>query len=136
MAERTKELFDALGRGEENMVRAILDSDPSLLKIRDSNGLEPVHYAAVLQSSEILKYLISLGAEVNARNFFGLMPLHYAGSKDIQDFLIANGALINADNNLYGKTPLHSAAMNGGQRGEKGDGGRASLQRRGYRGRG
>ncbi|MGV8118460.1 MAG: ankyrin repeat domain-containing protein [Candidatus Xenobiia bacterium LiM19] len=113
MADGTSELIDAVRRGDEKKARAMLEANPSLLKARDGNGFEPVHHAAVLQSSEIITYLVSRGADVSAQCFHGLMPLHCAKSKEVMDFLIANGALVEVENNYFGKTPLHYAALKG-----------------------
>lgn len=60
-----------------------------------------------------MERLISAGANVNARNAYGLTPLHSAalyGKVEAARLLIRNGADVNAiDSN--GKTPLHFAAF-------------------------
>ena len=58
-----------------------------------------LHAAAYDGQLVIVKKLISLGADVNAREISGLTPLHFAANQsciDIIEELVANGADINA----------------------------------------
>lgn len=60
---------------------------------------------------EVVKYLLSKGAKVNAKNANEVTPLHWAvaeGNTDVIDTLIAAGAEVNA-RNANGKTPLRSS---------------------------
>ena len=54
----------------------------------DENGLVPLHYAAVCQHVEMVKWLLAHGADVNRQNDLTYWtPLHYAlGSDDFTDF--------------------------------------------------
>lgn len=62
-----------------------------------------------------MEYLIERGADVNAQDKGGLIPLHNAssyGHVDIAAFLIKSGALVNATDR-WAFTPLHEAAQKG-----------------------
>lgn len=73
-------------------------------------------YEAVTDGNvELVKSLISSGADVNTPNIWGWTPLYIAsgtGKKDIVNLLIAKGADVNAPNK-QGETPLHFAVKNG-----------------------
>ncbi|GAH12048.1 unnamed protein product, partial [marine sediment metagenome] len=61
------------------------------------------------------EFLVSEGADVNAKSYFNSTPLHFAayeGHKDVAKLLIAKGADVNAKNR-NGWTPLHRAAWQG-----------------------
>ncbi|MBN3272393.1 PSD10 ATPase, partial [Polyodon spathula] len=67
---------------------------------------------------EIVKALISRGAQLNVANENGCRPLHYAASKDryeIAQMLLEKGADPNATNKLE-CTPLHRASAKGNRR--------------------
>lgn len=77
----------------------------------DRNGDTPLHLAALWNTSEVIDYLLSLGAAVNSRNELGITPLHYAVKSNnvkIVRLLADHGAVIDARDN-YGNTPLHTA---------------------------
>jgi ankyrin repeat protein len=64
-------------------------------------------------SLEVIQYLISVGADVNARNKFGKTPLHYTAKKDWSEvrqwsevqYLISAGADVHAKDD-DGNIPL------------------------------
>jgi ankyrin repeat protein len=60
--------------------------------------------------------LLSHGADVNAKDKFGLTPLHWATLHDNEvsaDVLLAHGADVNAKDDEVGNTPLIIAAGQG-----------------------
>lgn len=62
-------------------------------------------------SLDTIKYLVSKGADINAKDSDGKAPLHWAIKEenlDIIECLISNGADVNAKDK-YDKTPLHWA---------------------------
>lgn len=71
-----------------------------------------LHAAANNPNTEIMKHLISLGADVNARDAQGRRPLHLAAAGDcgveILALLINHGAKVNAKTK-DGETPLDLA---------------------------
>ena len=66
---------------------------------------------------EIVKVLIRLGANVNAKDECDWTPLHYAASNgkiDILKYLIDHGAQVDMILGKYGNTPLHAASKGKG----------------------
>lgn len=63
---------------------------------------------------DVIKFLVSQGADVHAKNAKGETPLHYwavryGGNVEVGEFFISKGADVNAKDN-DGVTPLHGAA--------------------------
>ena len=70
-----------------------------------------LHFAAIRNDMEAARWLIANGAEVNAKNKAGSMPLHNAAwnnAAPVAELLIANGAAVNAKTK-NGQTPLDLA---------------------------
>ena len=65
---------------------------------------------------EVVQYLVSKGAEVNAKNCVGNTPLYFASrvnSVEVVQILVSHGANVNAKCEGWeykGRTPLHGAA--------------------------
>ena len=78
----------------------------------ENEQLPPLHIAAQSGILVEVKQLIIGGHDVNQRDEkYGFTPLHQAvffGHKEIVEFLIAEGADVNAKNNA-GSTPLYLA---------------------------
>ena len=71
-----------------------------------------LHIAAYNPEVEVLKYLISQGADVNAKDNDGETPLHHTvfnSNIEVLKYLVSQGVDVNAKNN-NGRTPLHLAA--------------------------
>ena len=91
----------------------LLKSESSLVMIPDRQGKYPVHHAASLQNTTILKRLIKQidSEELNAIDAMGKPPLFYAiddGSENGVRLLLESGAsLVYQD--TYGKHALHYA---------------------------
>ena len=77
-----------------------------------NSPFQPLHFAVQRNDLDKINLLISKGADINAKNKYGMTALHYAvlwNRKEIFDILSSKGADINAkDKN--GMTPLHHAA--------------------------
>ena len=68
-----------------------------------------IHEAAEKGDIKAVKQHLTAGTDVNAKNKYGVTPLHWAtdkGHKEIAELLIAKGADVNAMKNKYSKTPL------------------------------
>jgi len=64
---------------------------------------------------EVAEFLLEQGADVNAQDKGGLIPLHNAssyGHLDLAALLIKHNTTVNATDN-WGFTPLHEAAQKG-----------------------
>ncbi|KAF3698713.1 Ankyrin repeat domain-containing protein 12 Ankyrin repeat-containing cofactor 2 GAC-1 protein [Channa argus] len=82
---------------------------------RNERGETPLHMAAIRGDAKQVKELISLGADVNVKDFAGWTPLHEAcnlGFYDVAKVLIAAGAEVNTQG-LDDDTPLHDASSSG-----------------------
>jgi len=71
----------------------------------------PLQYAVYNCNIDVVDYLLSKGADVNARENSGAGVLHYPNQEtdfEVERLLISYGADLNAKNN-FGATPLHRA---------------------------
>ena len=82
-------------------------------------GETPLFAALDAGKSDVAKFLIAQGADVNAPGFGGLTPLFPAcvdGEKEVIELLISKGADVNAKAKgvaIRGLTPLHAACRSG-----------------------
>jgi len=79
----------------------------------DWDGSTPLHAAADEGHTDVVRLLISKGAEINAQNDEGATALHKAlfwGHKSVVELLVASGADVNAKDQ-DGITPLHEAVL-------------------------
>ena len=103
------EIHDACKAGDLSKVKALLEQDPSLLQSKTEEGKSPLHMATGWGKCDIVEYLISVGADINARNNNGGTPIHVAASQNQPDcarILISHGANVNDIRTLGKMTPL------------------------------
>jgi hypothetical protein len=96
-------------------VESTLQTEPDLVKCRGLRGFTPLHTAADKNQTEVIRFLIEHGAEINARTDAGDTPLHWAAVDNrlnAAKLLLAEGADINPKDK-DGNTPLHWAAARG-----------------------
>ncbi len=103
------DIFTAVSFGHLDRVKYLLQKHPSLVKERDIEGNTPLHRTS---DNNIASFLLSHGADVNARNNQGVTPLHYAAGSayEVALVLIRSKADINAKDNR-GFTALLIAAI-------------------------
>lgn len=113
-------IFEALKTGTVEDVKFFIEKKGVNVKMKDDNpswGWTPLHYAAAKDNSnvEVLKYLVSQGADVNAKSNSGKTPLHIAAqfntNVEVFKYLISQGSNVNARSN-DGFTPLFIAVSN------------------------
>jgi len=96
-------------------VQRLSRENEALVNRQDDNGFKPLHLATGEAQVDIVKFLISAGADVNAKGPYGWTSLHMAAgmnSSEMVEMLIAAVADPNLKMEL-GNTPLHSAAYIG-----------------------
>ncbi len=88
------ELQDAAGRGDLEKVRSLVRANPAALNTR-TGGTTALHEAVRAGHLEMVKLLVSSGANVNATDFSGLTPVRLVpGTRpEIATYLRANGGL-------------------------------------------
>jgi ankyrin repeat protein len=113
--DTAKKFLDAVEAGDIAEVKSYLDNDPCLVSIGDirykGGGLTPVlHLAIYKRHPDIVKLLLSRGADANIKNGSGeLGPLHVAarqGRSEIIPILIEFGADPNGKKGNFMFSPL------------------------------
>ena len=116
-----KDIWEAAGKGIVQDVAYFIENGTDV-NAKDG-GKTPLLCALKDNSNlEVLKYLISKGANGSGEDESGKTPLHYAvcmNSKvevnfnlEVIKYLISKGADVNAKDDIYGQTPLHYVAEN------------------------
>lgn len=116
--ENTTDILDALNKKSLPAVRYYFQQNPDI--IHESypleNGLTPLHHASKSGCLDIVKFLLSKGANVKTeRGHFKWTPLHYASSNDhlpVVKVLLEKAADIN-QGDMNGFRPLHLAVDGG-----------------------
>jgi len=80
--------------------------------------ITPLHIAVIVfGNAEISKFLVSKGADVNAKDGYDFTPLHFATIREsdieLVKFLVSKGADVNAKDSDVGFTPLYGAILKG-----------------------
>ena len=87
-------IHDAAANGNLDLVKEILEGDPSLVNQDDQYEWRPIFHAGLRRHYDVVKYLIDSGADLAAHDGY---VIHYAGqvpnNKDIVSLLITYGGL-------------------------------------------
>lgn len=95
-------LHDASERGNIDIVRLILDTEPDV-NAENWQKITPLHLAASYGRIEVVQLLLERGANIDAQDSNGMTPLHRAAFQnhsEIVQFLISSGCdhqLLNND---------------------------------------
>ena len=104
------QMLVASGNGDIEKVRALINEHPELPNAASpASKTTPLHQAAVNHRTEMVAFLLTSHADVNAKDDSGITPLHFAATTytpGLVKLLIANNADVNAKAK-NGITPLH-----------------------------
>ena len=104
--------------GKHFRLARLLHRNGSSIDPRGHGLWSPLHSAVNFGDLEMVRVLVELKADINARSISGRAPLHIASvgesnaTSEVALFLLEHGADVNARRN-DGSTPLHCAAKNG-----------------------
>lgn len=101
----------AIKAGDIAFVKDVLERDPASANRENSHGITPLMCALFAEQEDIVKLLVSKGANVNA-DFGPLGDAAYEGRISTVEYLISQGAEINGKD-FNGHTPIFGAAEGG-----------------------
>jgi len=84
-------LVSSAKNGDLVELKILLDQGANV-NAKDSFGMTPLHWAALIGKVKVAWTLIDRGEEVNTRNKIGRTPLEYAQNKAIKNLLRKHGA--------------------------------------------
>ena len=111
-------LHAAAYSGNLEVVRTIIEYEPTDINARDGTGWTPLFWASpghTFKDGSVLRFLLEHGADINAQSQSGRTPLHRAsmnGALEVVHLLLENGADVEAKDNV-GETALQFAADRG-----------------------
>ncbi len=108
-------LNNAIRKGDLGAIKSIIGLDKGQVHNEDDSGLSLLHQAVWAGHLDVVAYLVTQGADVNAKDLRGDTPLYIAfhrGFDKISEYLIFNDADLN-NKNIYGETPLFAAVNKG-----------------------
>ena len=106
------DIHDAVNNNDLEIVRTLLDGDPSIVNERNADGMTPLNLAAINGNYDIVKELLIRNADIHIGDLDNSQPIHLAaisGNVEIAELLIASGADVN-EQDENGATPLGFAA--------------------------
>ena len=109
---RAGQIHELIREHADTNALQLLTTNPALLEERDAANCTPLHYAAQVARTNVVKWLLKHKAKVNAVAFDGFTPLHLTTDGEIARLLIRAGADLKQKDN-WGKTPLQRAAQLG-----------------------
>ena len=112
----TAHLNEAVQKGNLKGVASVINRDKNKVYTRNPDGSTLLHLAVFNDHIDIVKYLVSQGADVDAQDSEGDTPLHLAASSglfEIAKYLVSKGADVNVKNRSFQETPLHRTTYYG-----------------------
>jgi ankyrin repeat protein len=90
-------LHEAAKKGDLAKAQEILDAEPDLVFSEDDHGMTPLHNAVFARQEEMVAFLLSRKADVNAKTKENVGMLMYAlmGTTRMVDLLLTHGADVN-----------------------------------------
>lgn len=109
------DLHNAIQKGDVARVKTLISNNKELIHMKSDKGLTPLHLAVQNGKLEIVEFLISQGADINAKDSEGNTPLITAlafRKTDTAKFLISKGADVRI-RNAQDEPPVILALMHG-----------------------
>ncbi|MCX7758309.1 MAG: ankyrin repeat domain-containing protein [bacterium] len=116
--QQTKEINQIIEYVKEDNYQEIIKKFDELIKFKDNNGRNILHYCSLNNSVNTLENLLKhkeFKNIIDQKDKYGNSPLKLAiqkGNKDIVELLLNNGSDINLRDNFLGFTPIMTAAFN------------------------
>ncbi|XP_066258804.1 ankyrin repeat domain-containing protein 49-like [Euwallacea similis] len=113
--ELQRTVLNAAENGHLDVLKDLLDKDPTLVHTVDKDKYTPLHRACYGNHLDVVKFLIEKGADLTAKTEMQWEPLHSCcqwNHVQCAAYLIVSGANVNATTE-GGQTPLHIAATHG-----------------------
>ena len=73
----------AANNGNLEKVKRLVSNNPRLVNEKDLNDKTPLHFAAFAGNPEIVEYLIKNGADIEAKDAYGMTPLHASALRSV-----------------------------------------------------
>ncbi|XP_025949690.2 ankyrin repeat and SAM domain-containing protein 6 isoform X2 [Dromaius novaehollandiae] len=97
--KRQPDVFHALKLGNFQLVKEIVDEDPSQVNITNGDGASPLMIAAVTGQLPLVQLLVEKNADIdkqdNVHGWTALMQATYHGNKEVVKYLLNQGADVN-----------------------------------------
>uniref|UniRef100_H3CTL6 Ankyrin repeat and sterile alpha motif domain containing 6 n=1 Tax=Tetraodon nigroviridis TaxID=99883 RepID=H3CTL6_TETNG len=97
--KRRPDVFSALKLGNLQLVKEILEEDPSQVNSSNQEGASPLMMAAVGGQLQVVQLMVEKNADVDKQDgvhgWTALMQATYHGNKDIVKYLLSQGADVN-----------------------------------------
>ncbi|XP_056290487.1 ankyrin repeat and SAM domain-containing protein 6-like isoform X2 [Pseudoliparis swirei] len=97
--KRRPDVFSALKLGNSQLVKEILEEDPTQVNSSNQEGASPLMIAAVSGQLEVVQLMVEKNADINKQDgvhgWTALMQATYHGNKDIVKYLLGQGADVN-----------------------------------------
>ncbi|XP_076017176.1 ankyrin repeat and SAM domain-containing protein 6 [Genypterus blacodes] len=96
---RRPDVFSALKLGNSQLVKEILEEDPTQVNSSNQEGASPLMIAAVSGQLEVVQLMVEKSADIDKQDgvhgWTALMQATYHGNKDIVKYLLNQGADVN-----------------------------------------
>ncbi|XP_061569663.1 ankyrin repeat and SAM domain-containing protein 6-like isoform X2 [Cololabis saira] len=96
---RRPDVFNALKLGNSQLVKEILEEDPTQVNSSNQEGASPLMMAAVSGQIEVVQLMVEKNADIDKQDgvhgWTALMQATYHGNKDIVKYLLSQGADVN-----------------------------------------
>ncbi|XP_060756112.1 ankyrin repeat and SAM domain-containing protein 6-like [Neoarius graeffei] len=97
--KKRPDVFNALKLGNAQLVKEILEEDPSQVNMANADGASPLMIAAVSGLLEVVQLLVERNADIDKQDgvhgWTALMQATYHGNKDVVKYLLSQGADVN-----------------------------------------